>query len=122
MKRILIVDDEQDLLYIIKLLLTFKGFDVITHDSGYGVPGIVKKTKPDLILLDIRLPGKSGTEICKELKEISNLPSIILFSAHAREMEVLADCKADGFISKPFDLNYFIEMVEQHTMDFIAPF
>src|SRR5664279_617984 len=102
MKKILVVDDDEDILDIVKLILISHGFDVQTHSTGLNVPDIVMHYRPNLILLDIRLPGKLGTEVCRELKLIhSDLP-IILFSAHAEQGKVYSLCDADGFLQKPF--------------------
>ena len=114
MKKILLVDDDEDILHVVQLLLTSRGFDVQTHSTGLNVPDIVTQYQPHLILLDIRLPGKSGTEVCKELKQIhTNLP-IILFSAHAEQGKAFALCDADGFIQKPFDIKNLVETIKSH--------
>lgn len=115
MKKILVVDDDKDIAEVVKMILISHGFDVLTHNTGFNVPDIVKEYKPDLILLDIRLPGKLGTEICKELKEVSKYPPILLFSAHAKEGESFSICNADGFIQKPFDVKKLIDTINLHT-------
>ena len=115
MKKILVVDDDAAILHVVKLILTSHGFDVQTHSTGLNVPEIVMHYHPNLILLDIRLPGKLGTEVCKELKQIhTNLP-IILFSAHADQGEAFAMCDADGFIQKPFDIKNLIDTINLHV-------
>jgi len=114
MKKILVVDDDADILNIVQHILIANGFDVQTHSTGLNVPDIVMHYHPNLILLDIRLPGKLGTEVCKELKQIhSNLP-IILFSAHAEQGKAFALCDADGFIQKPFDIKNLIDTINLH--------
>jgi DNA-binding response OmpR family regulator len=115
MKKILVVDDDIDILYIIRHLLRSKGFEVTTHSTGVGVPELVFDYKPDLILLDIQLPGKLGTEICKELKEAGTHIPILLFSAHADEEKTIAICHADGFIAKPFDISHLIDTIKFHV-------
>lgn len=117
MKKILVVDDDADIAGVVKIILTSNGFEVRTHDTGYHVPEIVKDYQPDLILLDIRLPGKAGTEICKELKEISKKPPILLFSAHAKEGEAYDICKADGFIKKPFEVKSLLKAINEQLPD-----
>ena len=114
MKKILVVDDDEAILRVVKLTLTSHGFDVQTHSTGLNVLDIVMHYHPNLILLDIRLPGKLGTEVCKELKQIhTNLP-ILLFSAHADQGEAFAICDADGFIQKPFDMKNLIDTINLH--------
>ena len=114
MKKILVVDDDKDILNVVQQILVSHGFDVKTHSTGLNVPDIVMHYHPNLILLDIRLPGKLGTEVCKELKQIhTNLP-ILLFSAHADQGEAFAICHADGFIQKPFDIKNLIDTINLH--------
>ena len=114
MKKILVVEDDVDILYIVQHILVSHGFDVQTHSTGLNVPDIVMHYHPNLILLDIRLPGKLGTEVCSELKQIhTNLP-IILFSAHADQGEAFAICDADGFIQKPFDITNLLATINLH--------
>ncbi len=116
MKKILVIDDDKDILDVVEILLTMRGYEVLTHDTGFDVVDMVKKYDPDLLILDIHLPGKLGTEICKELKTINNLPPILLFSADAKEGDAFAICKADGFVQKPFDIHDFLEVVKLHTL------
>lgn len=115
MKKILIVDDDLDTLALVQTLLTMQGYEVLTHYTGLDVVDMVKRHNPDLVILDIHLPGKLGTEICKELKTINNLPAILLFSADAKEGDAFAICKADGFIRKPFDVHDFLKVIKVHT-------
>lgn len=114
MKKILIVDDDQDILEIVQLILWKQGYDVKTCATGVGLEELTRYYKPQLILLDVRLPGgKYGTELCKELKQIFAMP-IILFSA---ELSVpFATFSADDFIKKPFEVNSFLEMINFHIM------
>lgn len=115
MKKILVVDDNEDILNTVKRILISHGFDVQTYSSGLNVPDIVINYEPNLILLDIHLPDKLGTEVCKEIKEInSNLP-VILFSAHSNKSEALSSCAADDFIQKPFDMKHLLDTVNLHV-------
>ena len=113
MKKILIVDDDEDLVDVAKYILAAKGFDVHTQCTGSDVPGLVRRYNPDMILLDIRLYGESGTEICKVLKRRYNIP-IVLFSADTKAGEAFADCDADGFLAKPFSLTDLVNTVTLH--------
>ncbi len=107
------VDDDEGILTVVRIILQTAGYEVKTHDSGIGVPEIVSGYSPDLILLDVRLPGKAGTEICQELKATYNMP-IILFSAHANYRTVLAACDAEAFIEKPFDVKNFLITIQHY--------
>ena len=114
MKKILVVDDDRDVLEFVNYFLSSKGFDVKTHATGYDVPAAVSTFQPNLVLLDINLPGKSGTDICNELKHADEELPVILFSAHANINKALNACRADGFIGKPFDIKDLISKVWSH--------
>ena len=113
MKKILIVDDDEDLIEIVKYILIPKGFGVQSHSNGFNVPDVVRYCNPDIIFIDIRLYGASGTDICKQLKRKYNTP-IILFSGDTRKGEAFANCDADGFLAKPFNLNDLLNTINVH--------
>lgn len=112
MKKILVIDDSQDILDVVKYLLLKAGYAVHTHSSGLGVQDKVTECNPDLILLDVNLPGKSGIEIYKELSK-TFLSPIIFFSANADKQKVLKECNASGFISKPFDISDLVHTISE---------
>ena len=107
MKRVLIVDDDIDILDVLKVVLKFHGFEVITTQSGNNVISESISFSPDLILLDVFLSGIDGRDICNTLKENPETKKIpvIMFSAHSNKNEILQYCNADDFIAKPFDIN-----------------
>ncbi|MEO8764812.1 MAG: response regulator [Ginsengibacter sp.] len=113
MKKILVVDDDEDILFIVRHILKSRGFIVKTHSSAIGVFKIIADFNPHLVLLDIMLPGKLGTEICKELKEIKPTLLVILFSANSEKGNAYPVCHADGFISKPFDVKDFVHALNE---------
>ncbi len=110
MKKVLVIDDDPDILYLVKYVLMNAGFEVYTYNTGIGVPAKVIACRPDVILLDIMLPGRIGTEICKDLRKDFSIP-IIFFSAHANKQQVLQECEAYGFIPKPFDINDMVDTI-----------
>ena len=114
-KKILIVDDDNDILEITSRILKFEGFQVKTYSTGLQVPEIVQQYQPDLILLDIRLSGKSGTEVCKEVKSYNRYLPVLFFSAHAKEGDILDECGADGFIKKPYDMKLLVSTINLHV-------
>lgn len=114
MKKVLVVDDDPDILEVVKFILTSYGFEVHTHATGLNVLEVVLDYQPDLILLDIRLPGKLGTEICKDLKDMNCGIPIILFSAHAQQANFLDLFGADAFMAKPFDVKNLVNTVKLH--------
>jgi DNA-binding response OmpR family regulator len=114
MKKILVVDDDHNILEVVKSILISYGFEVHTHSTGLNVPEVVSDYQPDLILLDVRLPGKSGTDICKELKDQHCVVPIILFSAHTQQPNFLDAFGADAFMQKPFDVRDLVNTVKLH--------
>jgi DNA-binding response OmpR family regulator len=114
-KRILIVEDDPDISEVSKLILQDEGYDVNTCPSGSAVH---KKLEfhPDLILLDINLPGLSGEKICQYLKSQIGLKQIpvILMSANMDIRQLADECGADGIVKKPFDLATLKNMVAEH--------
>ena len=101
--QILIVEDEIKIAEILSDYLLQAGFSVNHKDTGEGVVALVKSTPPDLILLDVMLPGMDGLEICKEIRKFSSVP-IIMISARVEELDRLLGLElgADDYICKPF--------------------
>ena len=113
MKKILVVDDDLAILEVVEYFLTANGFKVQTHPTGLMVNEVVSHFEPDIILLDIMLPGKLGTQVCNEIKQIQNIP-IIFFSAHANVLDSLSICKAEAFIEKPFEIETLLNTIQSH--------
>ncbi|RZJ89734.1 MAG: response regulator [Chryseobacterium sp.] len=115
-KRILIIDDDRDILAIMDILFSEEGYEVIIQNTGTSAEE-VKLIGPDLILLDVRIAGfyKTGDEICSELKREMDLTAIpvLLFSAELDVPERALSCGADGYITKPFDINRVLEKVKE---------
>ncbi len=114
MNRILIVDDEADSLYNIKLLLEMKGYEVFTSSRGEETLSHVVDFCPQIILLDVYLRGSNGVEICNRLKSSSltrHIP-IIMYSAESNGYLILRKCAADDFVSKPFDEKILLPVIE----------
>lgn len=108
-KKILIVDDEPELLDLVGLRLESFGYAVMKASDGKKAMELLTKEIPDLILLDVMMPGKDGYEVCNEIKSeerLSRIP-IILFTAKPEQKEKLKSnynfIAADDFIVKPFE-------------------
>ena len=114
MCKVLIVDDNKDLLEVTSALLTRKGFIVETNLNWENGFESVKNFQPQVILLDVFLSGIDGLEICKQLKSspfTCHVP-IVIFSAYPRITEsVIYEYGADDFIAKPFEVNELVGKV-----------
>src|SRR3990170_1274474 len=104
--KILIVDDEQDILTLLEYNLEKAGFQVVSAEDGPEAIELAKRGKPDLIILDIMLPSMEGTEVCKILKRESATSSIpvIMLTAKGEEVDRIVGLElgADDYITKPF--------------------
>lgn len=105
-EKILVVDDETDILTLLEYNLEKAGFKVISADDGPDAIDITKRERPDLIILDIMLPSMEGTEVCKILKSgdaTRHIP-IIMLTAKGEEVDRVVgfELGADDYITKPF--------------------
>jgi two-component system response regulator BaeR len=102
-RHILIVEDEEKIAGLLCDYLTEAGFRASTQTNGDRVMGQIKKDPADLILLDVMLPGKNGLELCREIRQFSNVP-IIMITARVEEIDRLLGLElgADDYICKPF--------------------
>ena len=119
MKKILMVDDDIDILTVVQLVLESNGFEVVALSNWQQIYTQVDTFKPDLILLDVSLGTQDGRNICKQLKSNNDTKhiSIILFSASHNIENSVSECLADSFISKPFDINDLIDGINKQLME-----
>lgn len=112
-KRLLVVDDEPDILAFLQIILEEEGYEVVTSDKGEYLEQLHNGGLPHLILVDVLLSGKDGREIVKFLKnqdETKHIP-IIMFSAHPNARETARQAGADDFLAKPFDIDVLLERI-----------
>jgi len=105
-QKLLVVDDEKDILTLLEYNLEKAGFKVISAQDGPEAIDVAKKEKPDLIILDIMLPSMEGTEVCRILKreEATSRVPIIMLTAKGEEVDKIVgfELGADDYITKPF--------------------
>lgn len=108
-EKILIVEDDNNILNIIKFNLTKEGFDVHTASDGEEGFNIFKEILPDLVLLDIMMPKMDGFEVCKKIREINQTP-IIMLTARAEEVDKVLGLElgADDYVTKPFGVKELV--------------
>jgi two-component system response regulator BaeR len=113
MTMILIVEDEQKLAELIRDYLARSSFDTTVLGNGNDVVPYVRENKPDLVILDLMLPGRDGMEICKEIRTFSNLP-IIMVTARVEEIDRLLGLElgADDYVCKPFSPRELVARVK----------
>ena len=104
--KILVVDDEEALLRLISYNLTKEGFSMLTALDGNQAWQLIKAEKPDLIILDLMLPGKDGLEICRDLRKANIDIPIIMLTARDEEIDKVLGLElgADDYMTKPFSV------------------
>lgn len=103
MAHILIIEDEEKLRLVLQKYIEAEGYTAELLEEGTEAVEIIRAKEPDLILLDLMLPGKSGIDICKEVRQFSQVP-IIMVTAKVEEIDLLLGLElgADDYINKPF--------------------
>ncbi len=115
-KRILIVDDERFFIEPVKRLLEGQGYEVVEAYDGITGLSKARESKPDLIMLDLMLPGMNGYQVCRLLKfdeQFRNIPVIIVSAKDTeRDREVGAQSGAELYLVKPLDYQTFPQQLE----------
>lgn len=117
-ESILVVEDNDDLLLLLRMVLESVGYKVETATNGREALARVDSIQPRLILMDIMMPETSGLEISRTIKEKPNhksLPILLVSAVDRLKDELLDTSKADGIIYKPFDLNDLVSRVVELT-------
>jgi len=114
-KKILIADDEQNIVISLEFLMKREGFDVLVATDGEEAVARIRKDCPDLVLLDVMMPKKSGFEGCQEIKADPALSAvrILMLTAKGRDTEVAKGLAlgADAYMTKPFSTKELVEKV-----------
>ncbi|MEW5879903.1 MAG: response regulator [Pseudomonadota bacterium] len=116
-RKVLIADDEPNILTALEFLLKRAGYDVRTATSGEEALALVESYAPDLVLIDIMMPGKSGYEVCQRMRERPEWRhiKIVMVTAKGREAEVSKGLSlgADLYVTKPFSTQELIAAVDR---------
>jgi len=113
-KKILICDDDEGILDMLEMVFEDTPYNIIPEQNSLNIKWLVEKEQPDLILLDLWMPVLSGDQVLKSLRknpETKGLP-VIIISASREGKEIAAAAGATGFISKPFDFDELMAMVD----------
>ena len=111
---VLVVDDNEDILMLVSRLLTAEGFFAMTATDGDKMLQTMAETRPDLILLDVMLPGASGFDLCRQLRADPEMPPVIMLTAKDDEIDrvVGLELGADDYIVKPFGRRELIARIK----------
>lgn len=105
-RRVLLIEDEPNIIEAIRFLLTREGWQVDTHSEGTGAVEAVARLTPDLVILDMMLPGRSGMEILRDLRALpafETLPVLMLTArGQARDRDLAEAAGVSRFMTKPF--------------------
>jgi len=114
-KKILAIDDDEDIVELIKFILEDEGYEVMTLTNGKNVMNVISNLRPDLILLDVMLAGMDGREICKSIKAhqiFKYIPVVMISASHNIHNILESACSPNGFLAKPFDINQLVSKVK----------
>ena len=114
-KRIHVLEDDEDIRYIIEFLLKDEGYELQLSSTFDELKSKLKDSVPDLFILDVMLPDGDGADICSDLKGdlfTKHIP-VIVMSANDQNKQKSIDAGADAYISKPFDIDYIINRIDK---------
>lgn len=116
-RRILVVDDEIYILHILEFSLSMEGYEVVTASDGNEAVKKLKECNPDMVVLDVMMPGLDGFAVCREIRanEASRAIPVILLSAKGRSVDREAGLAAgaDDYIVKPFSPRHLLERIRE---------
>jgi len=123
--KIVVVDDEEDNIELVRAVLSSKGFEIITFTNGKSTIGYLEGCDelPKLLILDMRMPEMSGIDVCRELRKNRKFDSlkIVFFTASSDlDSNLLKSYGVIGFIYKPFDINQLVEQVRKYVKMTVA--
>ena len=115
-KKVLICDDYKDISEVTKIILSESGYEVKNVYNCDNIVNDVEEFLPDVVLMDLRVPKKGGEYATKLLKsnEKTKLIPVLIFSANHQAVKIAEEVGADGFVSKPFDIDILTALIEHH--------
>jgi DNA-binding response OmpR family regulator len=115
MKRILVLDDDLDILELVQMALSMNGYTVKTISRWENLEDTVQDYRPELVLLDVSLGTADGRDLCLKLKTspATRDIAVVLFSANTEMQNSVGTCMADSFLAKPFDLQRLTKTVRE---------
>lgn len=116
MKKVMIVDDEDDIRQMLGKIVKRQGFEVVTCGDGITAVDMFKKEKPDLTFLDLYIPELRGWEVLQEIRKINPAAKVYFVTGSRDDVEELKvkNYPVDGFLLKPVDINDFVHILEEN--------
>jgi DNA-binding response OmpR family regulator len=113
--KILVVDDEPQIRRVMRTTLTSRGYAILEARSGEQAMEMMRSERPDLVVLDVNMPGMGGLEACREIRRNSDVPVIVLTVRHTEQDKVRAlDAGADDYVVKPFSPRELMARLRAH--------
>lgn len=116
--NILVIEDEKIISSAIIRVLTACGHDVHTMDDGFNVMEKIRNFNPSIVFLDVKMPGRSGLDVLKEIKELAPNTRVIMMSGYTslESIKSAKDLGADDFLKKPFDDIFEIQRIVERNI------
>lgn len=115
-KKILVVDDEPDVLKILLLRLKKAGYEVMGGRDGREALDLARQMMPDVIMLDIYLPDMNGNDVARVMKnndKLKHIPIILISATTVSIAEIAKDCGAEGYLGKPFEPEELLHVIKK---------
>ena len=119
MLKVLVVDDDEDLLEMVTLVLRIHGIDVFSINDHQDFFPALASFFPDIVVLDIYLQEADGRDFCRQMKMMEQYRKIpvILYSAGHITADSIEDCRADSFLQKPFDISMLLKRIHEQEVE-----
>ena len=112
--KILIVDDDETITGLLAQMVKFSGFEAHTENSGAAGVEAVRRLNPDVVVLDLMMPGMSGWDVCKEIRAFSQVPILVLSAVTDSQLVMQSlDNGADGYLVKPVPEKVLISHIKE---------
>ena len=114
-QAILLIDDDPHLMHVLSTFFDLEGYHVLKAADGKEAMNVLGEMVPDLVMLDLGMPGDNGLEVCRQIKanrKLKNVPIVIFTGAESRQDELLA-AGADRYIPKPYSLDGLKDTVKE---------
>jgi CheY-like chemotaxis protein len=114
-RRVLLVEDDEGVRDMIEMVLDSEGYEVITAEDGITALALLAEGRPDLILLDMKMPGMDGWEFARHYAELPDpRPPIVVLTAAQDASRRAAEIAAQGYLAKPFGIDDLLKVIDSH--------